>query len=94
MFNVFGFYKFKKLQSLKKKKYLLQKNLIKQNIRGTIILAKEGVNATIAGKYEDIKFIINKINKTLHIKSFDSENISKSHVKLLGFQDIENTKNK
>ena len=40
MFNVFGFYKFKKLQSLKKKKYLLQKNLIKQNIRGTIILAK------------------------------------------------------
>ena len=77
MFNVFGFYKFKKLQSLKKKKYLLQKNLIKQNIRGTIILAKEGVNATIAGKYEDIRFIINKIKKTLDIKNFDSENISK-----------------
>jgi len=77
MFNIFGFYKFKKLQSLKKKKYLLQKNLIEQNIRGTIILAKEGVNATIAGKYVDIKFIINKINKTLDIKNFDSENISK-----------------
>ena len=77
MFNVFGFYKFKKLQSLKKKKYLLQKNLIKQNIRGTIILAKEGVNATIAGKYEDIKFIINKIKKILDIKIFDSDNISK-----------------
>ena len=77
MFNVFGFYKFKKLQSLKKKKYLLQKYLIKQNIRGTIILAKEGVNATIAGKYEDIKFIINKIKKILDIKIFDSDNISK-----------------
>ena len=77
MFNVFGFYKFKKLQSLKKKKYLLQKYLIKQNIRGTIILAKEGVNATIAGKYKDIRFIINKINKILDIKNFDSENISK-----------------
>ena len=77
MFNVFGFYKFKKLQSLKKKKYLLQKNLIKQNIRGTIILAKEGVNATIAGKYEDIKFIINKIKKILDIKIFDNDNISK-----------------
>ena len=77
MFNVFGFYKFKKLQFLKKKKYLLQNYLIKKNIRGTIILAKEGVNATIAGKYVDIKFIINKINKTLDIKNFDSENISK-----------------
>ena len=77
MFNVFGFYKFKKLQSLKKKKYLLQKNLINQNIRGTIILSKEGVNATIAGKYEDIKFFINKIKKILDIKIFDSDNISK-----------------
>ena len=77
MFSVFGFYKFKKLQFLKKKKYLLQNYLIKKNIRGTIILAKEGVNATIAGKYVDIKFIINKINKTLDIKNFDSENISK-----------------
>ena len=77
MFSVFGFYRFKKLQFLSKKKYLLQNYLIKKNIRGTIILAKEGVNATIAGKYVDIKFIINKINKTLDIKNFDSENISK-----------------
>jgi len=77
MFNIFGFYKFKKLQSLKKKKYLLQKNLIEQNIRGTIILAKEGVNATIAGQYVDTISIINMIKKTLDIKSFDSENISK-----------------
>ena len=77
MFNVFGFYKFKKLQSLQKKKYLLQKKLFEQNIRGTIILAKEGVNASIAGQYADIIFIINKIKKTLDIRIFDSENISK-----------------
>ena len=77
MFNVFGFYKFKKLQLLKKNKYLLQKCLIKHNIRGTIILAKEGINATIAGEFTDITFIINKIKKTLDVKSFDSENTSK-----------------
>ena len=77
MFDVFGFYKFKQLQSLKKKKYLLQKSLIEQNICGTIILAKEGVNATIAGKSLNIRFIVNKIKKTLDIKNFDSENISK-----------------
>ena len=77
MFNVFGFYKFKKLQLLKKNKYLLQKCLIKHNIRGTIILAKEGINATIAGEFADITFIINKIKKTLDVKNFDSENTSK-----------------
>jgi len=77
MFNVFGFYKFKKLQSLKKQKYLLQKYLIEQNIRGTIILAKEGFNGTIAGKPAYIRFIVNKIKKTFNIKKFDSENISK-----------------
>ena len=77
MFNVFGFYKFKKLQFLKKNKYLLQKYFIESNIRGTIILAKEGINATITGKPDGIKFIVNKIKKILDIKNFDSENISK-----------------
>ncbi|MDA9105630.1 hypothetical protein N9J78_03535, partial [Candidatus Pelagibacter sp.] len=46
MFNIFGFYKFKKLTSLKKNKVLLQDYLIKKNIRGTIIIASEGINAT------------------------------------------------
>ena len=46
----FGFYKFKKIKSLKKNKSFLQNYLIKKNIRGTIILAKEGINATISGK--------------------------------------------
>ena len=77
MFNVFGFYKFKKLQSLKKKKFLIQKHLFEHNVRGTIVLAKEGINATIAGQYADIILIINKIKKTLDIKSFDSKNFSK-----------------
>jgi len=45
MFNVFGFYKFKKLKSLKRNKIILQDFLIKKNIRGTIIVAKEGINA-------------------------------------------------
>jgi len=77
MFNVFGFYKFKKIESLKKNKHLLQKYLIEHNIRGTIIISKEGVNATIAGKFSDIILIKNKIKNMLYIKSFDSENTSK-----------------
>jgi UPF0176 protein len=78
MFDVFGFYKFKKLTSLKKNKVLLQDYLIKKNIRGTIIIASEGVNATISGKAIDLKSTIPKIKKILDFKKFDSENISKS----------------
>ena len=78
MFDVLGFYKFKKLTYLKKNKILLQNFLIKKNIRGTIIIASEGVNATISGKTRDLKSIITKIKKILNFKSFDSENISKS----------------
>jgi UPF0176 protein len=78
MFEVFGFYKFKKLTSLKKKKILLQDFLINKNIRGTVIIANEGVNATISGKPLDLKTAITKIKKILDFKKFDSENFSKS----------------
>ena len=78
MFEVFGFYKFTKINSLKKNKILLQDLLIKKNIRGTIIIANEGVNATISGKATDLKLTITKIKKVLNFKNFDSENVSKN----------------
>ena len=78
MFKVIGFYKFIKIKSLKKNKVLIHKFLIKKNIRGTIIIANEGVNATISGKSSDLKSTITKIKKILDFKKFDSENISKS----------------
>jgi len=78
MFEIFGFYKFKKLKFLKKNKVLLQNYLIKKNIRGNIIIAHEGVNATISGKYDDLKLSIAKIKKILDFKKFDSENKSKN----------------
>ena len=71
MFDVFGFYKFKKLTSLKKNKVLLQDYLIKKNIRGTIIIANEGINATISGKAIDLKSAITKIKKVFNFKKFD-----------------------
>ena len=58
MFEVFGFYKFTKIKSLKKNKTLLQDFLIKKEIRGTIIIANEGLNGTISGKSKNIKVVI------------------------------------
>ena len=50
MFKIYGFYKFKKIKFLKKYKSLLQGEIYKNDIRGTIILSAEGIIGTISGK--------------------------------------------
>ena len=78
MFAVVGFYKFVKITYLKRNQRILFENLKKKNIRGTIIISKEGVNGNISGKAADIKSTINNLKKTLKFKDFNSSNISKS----------------
>ena len=78
MFKVFGFYKFIKIKSLKKNKDILQKFLISNNIRGTIIVAKEGLNGTISGHIKDIDRVIKKLKFLFLFKHFDNNNESKS----------------
>ena len=79
MFTVFGFYKFKKINFLKKNKEFLQREILKNNISGTIILSQEGINGTIAGKKRNISQIIKSLKKVFNFKDFDSKNISQSH---------------
>jgi UPF0176 protein len=79
MFDVFGFYKFKRIKSLKKNRIILQNIFVKHNIRGTLIISKEGLNGTISGKSKDISFINKKIKSLFTIKIFDSENLSNSY---------------
>ena len=78
MFVVYGFYKFKKLNFLKKNKIILQNDFAKYNIRGTLIISNEGLNGSVCGKSKDVSFINNKIKRLFKIISFDSENLSKS----------------
>ena len=79
MFTVFGFYKFKKNNFLKKNKEFLQREILKNNISGTIILSQEGINGTIAGKRKNISQIIKCLKKVFNFKDFDSKNMSQSH---------------
>jgi UPF0176 protein len=78
MFEVLGFYKFIKINALKKNKDILQKLLIQNNLRGTIIIAKEGLNGTISGKSKNILILINKLQSLFSFKKFDNNNKSKS----------------
>ena len=54
MFIVLGFYKFKNLKLLKKNKLILQKLFKDNNIRGTLIISKEGLNGTISGESKNV----------------------------------------
>ena len=78
MLKVFGFYKFIKIKSLKKNKNILQKFLSIKNIKGTIIIAKEGLNGTISGRVKDINKTIKKLKFLFSFKQFDNSNNSKS----------------
>ena len=78
MFKVLGFYKFFKVVSLKKNKKFINDLLILNNIKGTIIISKEGLNGSIAGKPFKIKVVSAKIKKNFKFKYFDSENLSQS----------------
>ena len=76
MFAILGFYKFKKIKSLKKNKVLLQKLFKKNNIRGSLIISKEGINGSISGKSANISLIRRNIKNLFRISNFDSENLS------------------
>ena len=78
MFKVFGFYKFIKIKSLKRNKDILQKFISSNNIRGTIIISKEGLNGTISGQVKDIDITIKKLKSLFLFKHFDNNNSSKS----------------
>ena len=78
MFKVFGFYKFIKIKSLKRNKDILQKFISSNNIRGTIIISKEGLNGTISGQIKDIDITIKKLKSLFLFKHFDNNNSSKS----------------
>ena len=78
MFNIFGFYKFKKLNSLKKNKNKIQLYMFNNKVNGTIILAKEGINGTIAGKKNKVALVKKRILKIFNIKDFNNKNNSTS----------------
>ncbi len=79
MYSIFGFYKFKKIKFLKKNKSLIQKEISKHNVRGTIILSTEGINGTIAGRKDNISKIIKILKRQFRLKDFDSKNMSQNH---------------
>ena len=78
MYCISGFYKFKKINGIKKSKKLLSDIFNQYNIRGTIIISDEGINGTISSTKKNLELVLNIIKKTFNIINFDSQNLSKN----------------
>ena len=65
------FYKFLVLENYKELKIKFDKSLSKTNIKGTILLANEGVNGTIAGSESDLKKFFLYMDKFSQIKDIN-----------------------
>ena len=65
------FYKFLVLENYKELKIKFDKSLSKTNIKGTILLANEGVNGTIAGSESDLKKFFLYIDKFSQFKDIN-----------------------
>ena len=63
------FYKFLVLENYKELKIKFDKSLSKTNIKGTILLANEGVNGTIAGSESDLKKFFLYLDKFSQFKA-------------------------
>ena len=65
------FYKFLVLENYKELKIKFDKSLSKTNIKGTILLANEGINGTIAGSESDLKKFFLYMDKFIQFKDIN-----------------------
>ena len=70
-YNVFSFYRFLQINDKSKIKHLLDHYCSEKNIKGTILLANEGINGSIAGSIKDIELTLKFIKKLLKIRKLD-----------------------
>tara|TARA_Y100000591_G_scaffold324043_1_gene342844 strand:- start:1063 stop:1986 length:924 start_codon:yes stop_codon:yes gene_type:complete len=67
-YEIYSFYRFIKLNNKRKLKLELDKFLGKTKIKGTILLADEGINASISGSIYELDQCLSKIKSLLNIR--------------------------
>ena len=69
--TVATFYKFVALPDYANLQQPLKERCLAQNIRGTILLAQEGINGTIAGTRQDVYAVLNHIKADARLSDID-----------------------
>tara|TARA_A100001015_G_scaffold168796_1_gene187621 strand:+ start:2188 stop:3132 length:945 start_codon:yes stop_codon:yes gene_type:complete len=68
---VYSFYRFVDITDVFETKNILEQFLQDKNIRGTILIANEGINGSLSGQKTDLYHLIKKIKKILNIRKLD-----------------------
>ena len=68
---VYTFYRFKNIENVKKTKITFDKFFSKRKIKGTILIAKEGINGSISGSRKDLDESIKFIKLNINIRKLD-----------------------
>jgi UPF0176 protein len=79
---IFSFYRFTKIRKKEKLKELIYESIKNKNLRGTILLADEGINGSIAGEKQNLLKILRIIRTQLNIRNL---NIKVNEVDFLPF---------
>ena len=69
--KIYSFYKFTNILNKKKLKYEIEKFISSIKLRGTILIADEGINGSISGDEKDLSRIIKFIREKLNIKTIE-----------------------
>ena len=80
-FTIISFYQFRKLIDLDKIKTTLKEFCFFHKMRGTILLANEGINGTIAG----LNYPVNLLEKKLKLMGFNNLELKYSYHKYMPF---------
>ena len=75
---VASLYKFLELHDLVSTKEFLDTICTKNNVMGTILIANEGINGTIAGNKRDVEFVTESLNKDNRFKGLEIK-FAKTH---------------
>lgn len=73
LYLVCAFYKFVELADYKELQPKLKKLMNQHQVRGTILLAEEGINGTISGRSHDVEKIIGWLNNDTRLEDIDTK---------------------
>ena len=66
--QIYSFYRFKKICNKNELKRKLDKYIFKKNLKGTILIAEEGINGSVSGKMNDLDQLLIYIKKIFKIR--------------------------
>ncbi|MDC3155122.1 rhodanese-related sulfurtransferase [Pelagibacteraceae bacterium] len=81
-YQLYSFYRFKKISNKIEIKNKLDRYIFKKCLKGTILIAEEGINGSVSGNIKELDKLLTIIRKTLNIRKLS---LKKNNINFLPF---------